>query len=362
MHFPSFFGGVSFGALLALVLWLVRWHMGASLASLSSLPLSLLPTPPPPNTTARSTPVVCSSEFVAYHPSPLEQQWVDAVGHWAGSEKQETFPCLGSEAVRQGYSQKWMSHLAQRRNRSHASSVAVPPNNNIFSVFEWKSNCTQSKTTLTYIEPLVGALRNPLLLCVGDPPFPQSHTLTASFADHKGTQQGLVYLFDAGSGLYPSGAHGRGLPWFVLQYAQSGMPFDRILAFEAHVYHPAVLWKVVPDDIKPIISYYNVAVDPTPNGDHNILNFIRTICQPADHVVLKLDHGNFAQELALARQIIAAPDLQALVDEVYWEHRHHQEVSHPDGKGQLSVPSTHTMNGTYGVFTALRQVGIRAHY
>ena len=89
---------------------------------------------------------------------------------------------------------------------------------------------------------------------------------------------------------------------------------------------------------------------PVSAGDEmtNPLRVIKALCAPEDFVVLKLDIDNVDLEQALLSQLLADPELQGLIDEMYYEWN-------PTEAGWSS------MSQAYKMFHALRSAGMRAH-
>jgi len=189
-----------------------------------------------------------------------------------------------------------------------------------------------------------------------------------------------IIFVDLGASLYesgPGGENGASLRWFWDTYSQlSGRkrPFDRILAWEAREYRPKELWATFPSDIIPSISYFNVPADAAPDAKMNPWRILEAVVRPEDFVVVKLDIDNQKTELALVHQLIDSPKVANLVDEFFWEHHvAGSAVACPTlwqgrmGAGWSTMRFNHSLNSeealraSYGLFTTLRQMGIRAH-
>ena len=48
----------------------------------------------------------------------------------------------------------------------------------------------------------------------------------------------------------------------------------------------------MPLEVKGILSYFNVPVDPSPSAEHNPLRTLKALTRPQDFVVLKIDIDN----------------------------------------------------------------------
>jgi hypothetical protein len=220
---------------------------------------------------------------------------------------------------------------------------------------------------MSFIEPLVGFLRHPLDFCIRQE-YKNKFRVDKSYLMIPFASEvwytGKAFYFDAGASLYAEGGGGPSQKWFVDEYAQNGIQFHRILAWDANVYSPTEIWNQVPGNIKPRLSYYNIPIDPNPTSDDNILNFIRALTKKEDYVVLKIDVDNTMVESALIKQIIASNDLHELIDDLYWEHHVYMNplVRNAWGSTLKGVPVVNnTLADSYHLFTVLRKLGIRAH-
>ena len=158
----------------------------------------------------------------------------------------------------------------------------------------------------------------------------KSHILVPQRADmhrlrrHGGTT-GQAILVDLGAGLFSSGApgseNGGSLGWFPHKYAQVGVQFDRILAWEARSVSRFALWNSIPPAIVPVLSYFNVPCTANPNASHNPWRVLAAVATKADYVVVKIDIDHQHTELALIDQLLSGNSPAShLVDELFWEH------------------------------------------
>jgi hypothetical protein len=173
-----------------------------------------------------------------------------------------------------------------------------------------------------------------------------------------------AFYFDAGASLYTSGAGGASQKWFVDEFARHGIRFGRIFGWDSQVYPPAKLWSEVPAEVKPLLAYYNIPINPSADSPDNILNYIRAFTTPEDYVDVKIDVDNTEVEMALISQILQSKQLQSLVDELFWEHHVRMSPMFYRGWfGQLQGTSlvNNTLDHSYTLFSALRKAGIRAH-
>ena len=64
-------------------------------------------------------------------------------------------------------------------------------------------------------------------------------------------------------------------------------------------------------------------------------------------------------EEALVSQLLASPDLMALIDDFYWEH--HVNFEPMVSIWQDGASKSKSMNDSLLLFSALRRAGVRAH-
>ena len=166
-------------------------------------------------------------------------------------------------------------------------------------------------------------------------------------------------ILDLGSGPGPGGS---GQNWFTKTYRERGIVFDRVLAWEAKLYTPEQWLSTLPLDVHDVVSFYNVAVDPSLGSRNNPLRVLQTLAHPNDFVVLKLDIDNCEVEEELVHQILNDSTLSTLIDELYWEH--HVQMSPMQYKGwglHINRYTNQTLASSYKLFRSLRTQGIRAH-
>jgi hypothetical protein len=302
------------------------------------------------------SPKTCQQTFVSYHPSKWEHEWAEKIETWQTSDASWSRGCRQMRK-NESLSRMWIETISQRKKLSKPGGV---PDRSIFSHYVYKSTCPPYETSESYIEPLVGFLRHPFVVCNSDTfnlifdtgylmiPFPTEVKFT-----------GKAFYFDAGASTYAAN-----MKWFIEEFATYGIHFYRILAWETFVYRPRKYWSKVPDNIKPKLSYYNIPIQQDPSSGDNILNYIRALTTPEDYVMVKIDIDNLKIERALIDQIISSPDLIGLIDEIFWEHHVLKSPMQHRGWGRLlhSSPDINTtLADSYKLFSKLRELGMRAH-
>lgn len=302
--------------------------------------------------------------FVRYEPSRQERAWRRAVEGipWrnAGSH--------GCEPWKEG-------GTLRRELLASATQLADPTPSQLIFVDAQKNEFTCE------VEPLVSTLRHPLLFTspVNDPWIMNKSWLRLPSPEQlvRNHARQTIYV-DLGAGMYGSNAPGSiggaSLKWFSQEFERRGAPFDRVLAWEARPMKQRDLWRSIPADLVPKLSYYNTPVESAVGADHNPWRVLAQVARPSDYVVVKLDIDNSMTELALIEQLLDGNSpASGLVDELFWEHhvagsllscprlmRYHRN----SGWGTMTFNTSdtrETLAGSYDLLTRLREQGIRAH-
>lgn len=175
-------------------------------------------------------------EFVKYLPSKWEKSWYDGRAQFAGYDLAvcEVFEKEGSNA------EKWISAVQNGEEEAYQDP-------SIFSRFVYRDSCT-GQEHLSSIEPLVGNFRHPYAIPECKPPETEivhiedrNYILTVGMnsSDFCTLYPGKKYFFDMGTAMYPTS-----LGWFVPHFAQKGVLFDEIWAWEKKLFDPEEYWKV----------------------------------------------------------------------------------------------------------------------
>lgn len=184
-----------------------------------------------------------------------------------------------------------------------------------------------------------------------------------SYNPHKslGEQNVSVFLFDAGA-TFPGKNQKNtnewtGTEWIYDWYANRGIVFDHVYAWEPR---SQALSK---DDLKPemakALHFFNVGISDKLNHPDNPLYRIRTLCKHRDIVVFKLDIDN-PMEMNVVRQLLNDPELQALVDEFYFEHHVKNDLMRMHGLGG-NDPSRN-LKTWYDMVLPVRRKGFHMHF
>ncbi|UJR19848.1 hypothetical protein I4U23_022981 [Adineta vaga] len=170
-----------------------------------------------------------------------------------------------------------------------------------------------------------------------------------------------VILLDLGSSYFngwKSDTTAAAGQWLYEYYKRFNVKFDRIIAFEFSLLDQEIVWKELPDDVFPIYTFINVGV--TENGKFNPWTMLKTIAQPFDHIIVKLDIDTTVLENVLINQILTDPSIHTLIDELLFEHHVTINEMMPYW-GNMGHSLKGSLEDSYILFTKLRQLGIRAH-
>ena len=192
-----------------------------------------------------------------YEPSPLEREWFELVN--------ATRP-LGCGVWHPD------SVLAARISANVTARAEMTPSQMVYADGHGREHTVG-------IEPLVSSLRHPRLLTPG------SHTRSALMDKRHlripssddlvrlGKRGARAILVDLGAGMFASGApgsdNGASLGWIPQRFGEQGVHFERIFAWEARGYSARTLWRTIPPEMVPTLSYYNVPCEVAPNSSHN---------------------------------------------------------------------------------------------
>jgi len=379
-----------------------------------------------PHSNAADSDQGCYVRFAEYIPSSWEQEWYANVQAWTPSLCQQLVRDVEKSVSMLTSTHKWMAdasenrasrRLADRISRLNSTltkkgprhgsqdtfSLARPLNSggqernivDLFSRMIYEEACADESSRLrTYlIEPLVGALRDPMsipchalyhpsvrymidpssqskrnLLIGPAAPFCRGRALDPNNTQwysgqdplHPWTRPRNVYVFDMGASLF-----GR---WGNQQDAAAGMYFAESLenhgveithywAFEAARADPLVVWDTVPLRYKHRYTYVNVAVSADEESPYNVWRWIENAARVDDYVIVKLDIDTPLVENRLIQELLNSPPLAALVDEMFFEH--HTDI--PAMAPWWGTGTGHTLEQTYHIFSGLRSFGIRMH-
>ena len=300
-----------------------------------------------------------------YHPSPWELHWRTRItkhpdasptwSTWCPVLKNETALVVEWEALWKARAALNGPHNASAWNRSVFSYHTV------VDVCEENDGAARRVVRATIpIEPLVSFLRHPRHTCFNKVTYKYNRGYLVPLISWEHPPPRRAFFFDLGASLFSSGTGGASQDWFLRTYRARGVAFDRILAWEAKEYPVNFLLSSFPPGVMDVLSYYNMPVSAAANHRFNPWRTLRAIASPHDLVVVKLDVDNSTVENALVAQLLADSTLAGLIDEFYYEHHVLDSPMFHQGWRRQGVPDMNLAE-SYGIFTSLRQMGIRAH-
>mmetsp|Transcript_7997 Transcript_7997/g.13484 ORF Transcript_7997/g.13484 Transcript_7997/m.13484 type:complete len:359 (+) Transcript_7997:22-1098(+) len=315
-----------------------------------------------------------------YVPSDIELYWKDHIDMLTRGD-QSRYWKTGCEKMKEHTSnvKDWLQYAHYREKWPNQVDLGAawslenrfPKNTLSYYSFTEKCGKVVKARAEVPIEPLMGFLRHPLHIC-----FHQGTSMDEKYSGHKGyllpmfhhelypieernNRVGRKYFFDLGASLYNLGLGGSSQKWFVETYFGHGIDFDRIFAWEVVPYEDSKIYARMPPEVISKMSFYNIPADPSPNGPANPFRIMQEVARPDDTVVIKIDIDNDPLELEFIKQILSNRNISVLIDELYFEH--HVEYSPMEHYGWNSGAKLMNLTQSYGIFSDLRKLGIRAH-
>jgi len=206
------------------------------------------------------------------------------------------------------------------------------------------------------IEPIAGITRHPKVCTKGKEYIGDKSYITVDCSTF--TPGSKAYYFDLGASTWYQGLGGASQDWFYDTYKRCGVEFAGFFMWEAKYVIPGIVWKDIPFEVKYRYHWYNIPANPKPCSPDNPLNFIRLVAKRSDFVLLKIDIDNSPIEHQFIEQLLADPDLLALIDDFYFEHHVNVKEMHLNWQTQNEPQS---LADTYRLFRKFREAGVRAH-
>ena len=299
----------------------------------------------------------CTS--IEYVPSEWEKTWLANVDNLAGQEAMcATMQASGS------LSKRWLTGVAACKQDTATCWPTL--SKRVFPKFVKKCSpagaaAGRGVEVEEYIEPLVGHMRHPYGLPACTPPGVASADiqdrsylmlLGDDAAAIRARYPGRAILFDAGTNKYATS-----LGYLIPAYAEFGIHFDAVYAWEYTPANATQYWDSVPADVKPRLHFYNAPVTPDPGSDMNPVDWIRDLYQPGDYIVFKLDIDNDAVEGELIQQVLDMEGAGDMIAEMFFEkHYLAADMKQYFGSPQTQYPAA------LRLMHALRAKGVRVHY
>jgi hypothetical protein len=302
-----------------------------------------------------------------YHRSSFERKWfenIDRITDNTGSWKKGCdFLLEDKDKV-----EKLMTYWSTREHFEDWKKIRDWRHENILSYFEMREDCGHGlQVTHVPIEPLISFLRHPKFLCFPGIDVVDKNYMYLTWRDEvipSVKRQNLnygsrSYYFDLGASTYSTGAGGASQSWFVEEYLKRGIDFDRILAWEVSPIDPNNLFNSYPAHVVGKVSYFNVPANIDSTHGMNPIRMLKQIVRPDDFLMLKIDIDNDPVEWVFIESILNDQSVADLIDEMFFEH--HVNLNPTEHNGWGTSPKLMNITQSYGVFTKLRSMGIRAH-
>jgi hypothetical protein len=139
---------------------------------------------------------------------------------------------------------------------------------------------------------------------------------------------------------------------------------DVMYGWEVTLLEPNSFWEDVPEEISQSYHFYNVPISSNLTAGSNPLRIIKEIATLDDFVSFKLDIDTPSDEIPIALDILANPDIAELIDEFFFELHFNCPLlkgcwgSLPESVAGLKLDRITAMN----LFQKYRQMGIRSHF
>ena len=227
---------------------------------------------------------------------------------------------------------------------------------------------------LTYIEPLVGIVRDPRICGWANSPrgihergdFEHRFLLTKSWllVDPLATYTNASFparrfLFDMGASTWGAGAGGASQSWFYDTYRAYGADLNEIYAWELQQVNAKGFFADIPDHLKPSYHYFNEGMSPAwPSWDNPMLHVLQRT-SPDDFVVVKLDIDAGQIEKGIVDEIIGDMHISNRVDEFFFEHHVFLEILKNHWGGSIDPKRSYV--DSLHLFATMRHRGVRAH-
>jgi hypothetical protein len=311
---------------------------------------------------------------VEYEPSALETLWASNLGAW----NDNICEVLGSPSQARDISlvlelMDSQDRLDNARSAEHSLLLQRAVSSGILS--RLKRTFSDGSVQLTYLEPLVGMMRDPRVSC----PEGKRGFWGPSVVSAEEALQKKMWLLVSGSGLYRQAQNyprrtsrallfdigaskwastaANGARWLSRQYESVGITFEHIYAWEARPVQASEFFEGASVADTSRLHFMNWPVSSSSGDKLNPWTLLRQAAVRDDFVVVKLDIDTPLVEMALVQQLIDDPELHSLVDVFYFEHH----VSIPDFSWIWRMGEyPQTLNDSYEIFGRLRRFGIRA--
>jgi hypothetical protein len=220
----------------------------------------------------------------------------------------------------------------------------------------------------SYIEPLVGLLRNPSLPCKEPPDWVPSLVdkqwmLVDTWAVHNvktraGRRRKRSFLFDMGASTFGDGSGGDSQRWLYRLGNELCVPITEFYMWEMENTDPRKVFASLPQHVLPHYRWFNHPLSVSPDRWDNPWNHLLTTVAEDDVAMVKIDFDAPELENTLIVQLLDHDAISARIDEFFFEHHVNMDVlRYPWGTFNHTVYHSDSLK----IFTALRRRGVRAH-
>lgn len=293
-----------------------------------------------------------------YTSSEFESLWLKNVAKWQVDNS--TF--CNQAIMHQDKAQYWLQTTQALMMTERVQIPRQTRNETVFSKFQRMAQCNGHEYVFeSWIEPLAFGLRHPAAPCNMDYLMSKDFLLLTSESELKHIGCGVMprtFYFDLGASTFADGG-GSSQAFFTSAYRTRGITFDRILMWEASTHAVKEIYDGVPPELYGSYQYFNIPASADPKDPTNPLNILKSITNPEDFVLLKLDIDNPPVEDQFIDQIVKDPEIYSRIDELVFEHHckfpamERAWGGQPDAKADLAQ--------SYQLFLELRQKGVRSH-
>jgi hypothetical protein len=241
---------------------------------------------------------------------------------------------------------------------SVCDSLELHPDGLVGGIFQ--SQQLSETTRVGFVEPLLPSLRHPGF-CSDKRKFLMNldymvHDFAAMCRRMSRTSR--TVFVDMGASLDFHGAKTSPAMTLINLYAQFGIPFDHIYAYEVTPTAPDKVFRLLPGELDAAYHWINVPVDPNPDGARNPLRMLLENYGPDDLIVVKLDIDTPSVEMPLVQQLLNDTRLHVLVDQFYFEHHVRMAEILPWWGRQVDG----SIHDSLTLFYALREKGVASHH
>ena len=298
--------------------------------------------------------------FLSYTPSKFEVEWLEHVHEY----KDRECAVLATSPYRE-WVQEWLDVTIPSTLLRDSEGWKTPKDlsPDVFSLFKYK--LPSGEVQEIWAEPLGGILRDPREPCRSHSQgLWTPHNADIQSKDFLLFDQSLTMLshkrvlfFDLGSSKYDYSAM-PGMSWLYPKYKSEGFQVTDLFAWEITNRPGYEYFDGMPNELAAATHFYNFGVVANIDDVQNPVHVLKTIAQPEDYVIFKLDIDNTPIEEAIVESLLADPLALKLIDDFFWEHHVNLISMHQYWR---TSGLSNSIKDTIVYLQKLRDKGIRAH-